>query len=266
MKLSIIGGGNMGGSIVRGLVQGSIFKASDITVIDVQEAPLEALQSFNPEIKTALIDYDSISEADIIILAVKPWMINDAILDIKFKMDYKKQIVISVAAGVTIQDMNKVLNKVSEGYSLPPLFRVIPNTAISIKESTTLVATDNADSDQTDLILKIFNELGNAILIDESKIDAGTSLASCGIAYLFRYVRAATMAGVEMGFYPQEALQLVIHTMKGAADLLIKNGQNPENEIDKVATPGGLTIKGLNELEANGFSDAIIKAMKMSRK
>jgi pyrroline-5-carboxylate reductase len=107
--------------------------------------------------------------------------------------------------------------------------------------------------------------LGNAVLLDESKIAAGTALTSCGIAYLFRYVRAAMLAGVEMGFYPKEAQNLVVNTMLGAAELLKATGQNPEVEIDKVTTPGGITIKGLNELEANGFSDAIIKAMKASQ-
>ncbi len=265
MKLSIIGGGNMGGAIVRGLIQGSIFKPSDITVIDVHEAPLNALQDFNPAIRTALKDYDSVENADIILLAVKPWLVKDIILDIKFKLDYSKQIVASIAAGVSIKEMNETLLKAKDEKSLPVLFRVIPNTAVSVKQSVTLIASNNASPKEETLLLNIFDELGCAILLDESKMAAGTALTSCGIAYLFRYVRAAMMAGTEMGFYPKEAQNLIVKTMLGAASLLDETKENPEVEIDKVTTPGGITIKGLNELEANGFSDAIIKALKASK-
>lgn len=262
MKLTIIGGGNMGGAIVRGLVQGSIFKASDITVIDVFEAPLKALQDYNPAIRTALKDYDSIATADIIILAVKPWLIKDTIYDIKFQMNYEKQILVSIAAGVSLDELSAALEKPSDNDLRPTLFRVIPNTAIAIRQSVTLLASNNAGAEQEQLMINIFNELGSAVLLDESKIAAGTALTSCGIAYLFRYVRAAMLAGVEMGFYPKDAQNLVVKTMLGAAMLLDENQENPETEIDKVTTPGGITIKGVNELEANGFTNAIIKAIK----
>jgi pyrroline-5-carboxylate reductase len=255
----------MGGAIVRGLVQGSIFKPEDITVTDVFQAPLDALKNYNPAINTVLNSYDAVQGADIILLAVKPWLVKDVIDDIKFQLDYSKQILISIAAGVTIETIEKSLQKHSDEYGTPTVFRLIPNTAIAVRQSMTLVSSHNASSEQEELILKIFNELGNAILLDESKIAAGTALTSCGIAYLFRYVRAAMLAGVEMGFYPKDAQNLVVNTMLGAAELLKETGQNPEVEIDKVTTPGGITIKGLNELEANGFSDAIIKAMKASK-
>ena len=123
MKLSIIGAGNMGGAIVRGLVQGSIFKPSDITVIDVFEAPLNALQDFNPSIRTALKDYDSVENADIILLAVKPWFIKDTILGIKSKLDYSKQVIVSIAAGISIDEMNESFLKENDEKSLPTVFR-----------------------------------------------------------------------------------------------------------------------------------------------
>jgi pyrroline-5-carboxylate reductase len=264
MRLSIIGGGNMGGAIVHGLVQGTIFKPSDITVIDVSDVPLKALQDFNPAIRVALSDYESIEKADIILLAVKPWLITHVINDIKFKMDYSKQIMVSIAAGVTIDQMNDTLLKPKDDISLPVLFRAIPNTAIAVRQSITLLASKNASPEQKQLLESIFNELGNAVILDESKLAAGTALTSCGIAYFFRYVRAATLAGVEMGFYPKEAQNMVVKTMLGAAALLDETRENPEAEIDKVTTPGGITIKGLNELEANGFSNAIIKGIKAS--
>jgi len=265
MKLTIIGSGNMGSAIVRGLIQGSVFKPEDITVVDIQQAPLDALKNDCPALNVVLENFDSVAGADIILLAVKPWLIDDVISDIKFRMDYSRQLLVSIAAGISIKDIENSLTKYPDMEDLPVIFRVVPNTAIAVRQSMTLISSQRASSEQENLLLKIFNEMGNAVLVDESKIAAGTALTSCGIAYLFRYVHAATSAGVEMGLYPKEAKNMIINTMLGAAELLKATGQHPEAEIDKVTTPGGLTIKGLNELEANGFSDAIIKAMKASR-
>lgn len=262
MKVTIIGGGNMGGAIVRGLVSGTIFKPGDITVIDILEAPLKALQEFNSEIKVVLSDYESVGQADMVIIAVKPWLVKDTLLDIKFMLDYSRQIIVSAAARISIEEMNDILLKINLEQTLPVLFRVVPNTAISVKKSITLIASKNATDEQESLVLNIFNELGTAIVLDESKISAGTALTSCGIAFLFRYVKAAMSAGVELGFPAKDAQELIVKTMLGAATLLDENKEYPEIEIDKVTTPGGITIQGINELEAHGFSNAIIKGYK----
>jgi len=264
MKISIIGGGNMGGAIVRGLVNGNIFKPEDISVSDVNQSALDALKKDIPGITVELDSYANVSAADIIFLVVKPWLVGNVIDRIKFKMNYDKQIFVSIAGGIDIATLSQYLEKHSDETSLPVVFRVIPNTAIAIRKSVNLVSTKDASDEQKDLILRIFNELGTTILLDESKLAAGTAMTSCGIAYLFRYVRAATSAGIEMGLYPKEAENMVIETMLGAAELLKANGENPETEIDKVTTPGGFTIKGLNEMEANGFSNAVIKGIKAS--
>jgi len=264
MKISIIGAGNMGGAIVRGLVKGSVFKPEDISVSDVNQNALEALKKDIPGVNIELDNYGSVSTADIIFLAVKPWLVDNVIDRIKFKMNYEKQIFVSIAGGVDIVTLSQSLEKHSDETSLPVIFRVIPNTAIAIRKSVNLVSTKDASDEQKALILRIFDELGTTILLDESKLAAGTAMTSCGIAYLFRYVRAATAAGVEMGLYPKEAQNMIVETMLGAAELLKANGENPETEIDKVTTPGGITIKGLNEMEANGFSNAVIKGIKAS--
>jgi pyrroline-5-carboxylate reductase len=265
MKIAIIGCGNMGGAIVRGLAKGNIFSAEDISVSDVNPDVLEAVRREIPELKTELDAFDHVREADIVLLAVKPWLVDSIIDRIKLRMDYGRQIFISIAAGIPIPTLEKYLKKASGENSLPAIFRVIPNIAIAIRKSVNLIATENASEEQKTIVLQIFSELGTAILLDENKLPAGTALASCGIAYLFRYVRAATLAGVEMGFYPKEAQDMVVSTMLGAAELLQSTGENPEKEIDKVTTPGGITIRGINELESNGFSSAIIKAIKASK-
>ena len=141
----------------------------------------------------------------------------------------------------------------------------MPNTAIEVLSSMTFVSAHNATKEQCDLIVNIFNELGNAMLVEERLMGAGTALASSGIAFALRYIRAAIEGGVELGFYPKQAQEIVVHTVKGATDLLLENKSNPEMEIDKVTTPGGITIKGLNEMEMSGFTSSVIKGLKASK-
>ena len=137
----------------------------------------------------------------------------------------------------------------------------MPNTAIEVLSSMTFVSAHNATPEQSDLIINIFNELGNAMLVEERLMGAGTALASSGIAFALRYIRAA----IELGFYPKQAQEIVVHTVKGATDLLLENKSNPEMEIDKVTTPGGITIKGLNEMELSGFTSSVIRGLKASK-
>ena len=260
MKATIIGGGNMGGAIARGLSQGNICQASDITVIDLNQAVLDELTAFNKDIRVATTDNEAIETADIVIIALKPWLMESAVKGISHLLDYNRQIIVSIAAGITFMQLKQYLKK--EEASNPALFRVIPNTAISIGESMTFIASNHATTIQEKQITDIFESMGRTQLVDEKYMSAGTALASCGIAYAFRYIRAAMEAGVEIGFYPDQAKDIVIQTLKGAISLLEATGNHPEQEIDKVTTPGGITIKGLNTLEKNGFTNAIIEGIK----
>ena len=114
-------------------------------------------------------------------------------------------------------------------------------------------------------ILHIFQELGDAMLVEERLMGAGMALASCGIAYAMRYIRAATEGGVELGMYARDAQRIVQQTLRGAVELLEATGGHPEEEIDKVTTPGGITIRGLNAMEQNGFSNSVIQGLKASK-
>ncbi len=257
MKIAIIGAGNMGGAIARGIVQGSKVKAVDITVANPSNGKLDALKAFNPEINVTNNNQEAIENADIVLLAVKPWLVKSVLENISF--DSKKQILVTVAAGVAFTEYCKIVGESAT------IFRVIPNTAISLLESTTLIASYNASKEQEQFMLDLFDEMGLAMIINESQMSAATALTSCGIAYVLKYIHAAVEAGVEMGIYPKDAQKMVAQSVKGAAELLLQNDTHPAIEIDKVTTPGGLTIKGLNELEHAGFSSAIIRAMKASR-
>ena len=129
----------------------------------------------------------------------------------------------------------------------------------------TLISPYNAVPEQIDYIRSLFDSLGKSLLIEENLMTAGTARCSCGTAFVMRYMRAAIEGGIEMGIYPKDAALLVEQTVKGAAELLLTNGSHPEVEIDKVTTPGGITIKGLNEMEAAGFSSAVIRGLKAAK-
>lgn len=262
MKIGIIGAGNMGGAIARGLCKGNKFKAIDINVSAKTEATLTKITDFNPQINTFKNNIECIKDVDIIILAVKPWLIESISKEILANVDYSKQIIISVAAGVKFEKLQEIF--IEKNDSKPTLFRIIPNTAIDVLESFSCIASINSTEEQENLIVSIFNELGLALYTSEDKINAFMSISSCGIAYAFRYIRAAMEGGVEMGLYPDAAKKAVMQTLKGAVALLEKNNSNPEIEVDKVTTPGGSTIKGLNEMEHNGFSSSVIKGLKAS--
>jgi pyrroline-5-carboxylate reductase len=252
MKIAIIGAGNMGGSIARGLAKGSLIADSDIIVSNPSAGKLERLKKEFPSISTT-----NNNAEDIVILAVKPWLMQPVMRELKLK---SKQILISVAAGINFEELAH--------YVIAPemaMFRLIPNTAISELESMTLVAARNTNDEQDQFILRLFSEMGTVMLIPEDKITAATALASCGIAYVLKYIQAAMQAGIEMGLRPKDAMQMIAQSLKGAAALIQNNDTHPSVEIDKVTTPGGITIKGINELEHNGFTSAIIKAMKASK-
>ncbi len=258
MKIAIIGAGNMGGAIARGLTSGTKIAAKDISVSDLNESALNELKSFNADINIYNSNVSAIKNADIIILALKPWLIESVANDINAEIDYSKQCIVSVAAGVDFSQLVQFFS------SDAILFRVIPNTAIEICQSLSVISSCNSNKEKEDLILDIFNELGKSILVPESQLNAYMSLSSCGIAYAFRYIRAAMEGAVEMGIYPKTAQEVILQTLRGAVELLEAHNSHPEVEVDKVTTPGGITIKGLNEMEANGFTTAVIKGLKAS--
>ena len=262
MKLSIIGAGNMGGAIARGLKSSSLIKASDICCSDISQETLNKIKKDIADINITTNSIDAVKNADIIIVAVKPWLIESVIDKIKEAMDYKHQIIISLAAGIDFFKLCQFLKK-ADG-SIPAIFRVVPNTAIEVKESVNFVSAYNASDKQIEIIKKIFDELGLTIIVEERLIGAGTSLASCGIAFAFRYIRAAIEGAVEIGINPELAKKIELQTLKGAIAILEANNNHPETEIDKVTTPGGITIKGLNAMEEAGFTNAVIKGLKAS--
>lgn len=258
MKISIIGAGNMGGAIASGLAVSGNISPQDITVIDHKGKNVPRLKAVSEDLDIVVGDYDSLKTADIVIIAVKPWLVEQILKEHKDLMENPKQLIVSVAAVVTLSQL--------QDWTSPnqPVFRVVPNTAIAVKQSMTYVASQNAGKGEQNHIFRIFSLLGKVEFVEEKLIPAITSLTSCGIAFAFRYIRAAMEGGVEMGVYPEQAKNAVLQTLRGAIELLEANGTHPEVEIDKVTTAGGITIKGLNEMEHSGFTSSVIKGLKAS--
>lgn len=262
MKISVIGAGAMGGALVSGLIKGETFKTSDITVADCYQQSLDKFAQTGVSLTTD--NKVAAESADIVVVVVKPWLLEGVIKEIKPVLDYKKQMIISIAAGIKAEQINGWLDK-GDGI-FPALFTVIPNIAIAVMNSMTFIAPCNCTETQTAFVKRMFDEMGGSLITEERLMAAGTTLASCGIAYAMRYVRASVEGGVELGFKAKDAEQIVLQTVKGAVELLQANGNHPEAEIDKVTTPGGVTIKGLNEMEHAGFTSAVIRGLKAGLK
>lgn len=244
----------MGGATALGLAKAG-FKG--ITVTARHQSTLDKFNGF--DIKTTTDNKAAVKGADYIILVVKPWMIEGVVKEIKPVLDLDNQVIVSMTTGVK-PDMYKEWL----GDRLKLLY-VIPNTAIEVGESMTFISNVSACDKDVECLKVLFDTVGTAMVVEERLLSAGTALASCGIAYAFRYVRAAAEGGVELGFYAHDAVKIVSQTVKGAASILAEHNSHPEAEIDKVTTPGGITIKGLNAMEEAGFTNAVIKGLKASK-
>ncbi|MEN9696909.1 MAG: pyrroline-5-carboxylate reductase [Bacteroidota bacterium] len=255
-KIAILGGGNLGASIAEGLIASGFIQASEITISKRNIATIQHLADKGATITSN--NEAAVKDADYIILAVKPFQVNDVVNAIKPALVAGKHTVISVATGVWIKDLEELL---SPDFAL---FRAMPNTAIAIQQSMTCICANANAKDKVNYVLSLFDQLGKSIVIDEKLMDAATVLGACGTAYALRYIRANIQGGIEIGFNAAQASLIAAQTVKGAADLLLTKNTHPEQEIDKVTTPMGCTIAGLNEMEHQGFSSSLIRGLTAS--
>ena len=259
MKIAMIGAGAMGGATVEGLVKTGQYKSDDIVVSDPSQAVLDKFIKLGVSVTTD--NAAAAASADVVCVCVKPWLVEVVLSGLKSALQPNRQLLVVIAAGVKSSSIQQWL-----GAQCPPLFLVIPNIAIAQLASMTFIVPCNAALQHTQQVVTLFNSMGETIVTDESHLPAGTTLASCGIAYAMRYVRAASEGGVELGFKADDAKRIVMQTMKGAVSVLEASGLHPEAAIDLVTTPGGVTIKGLNEMEHAGFTSAVIHGLKAGAK
>ena len=248
-KIAILGAGNMGGAVALGLHR--FAKDVSLTVTTAHASTLEKYSALG--IKTTLDNASAVADADIVILGVKPWLVQSVLTQI-VPVLYGK-VLLSLAAGIPSARMAEWLS----GSGVLAAYTVIPNLAAEIGESMTFASAILGEADE--LVQSLFDKLGKTLIVDEKRLEAGMMVASCGTAFALRYARAAMEGGIQLGLYPHQAQEAVFQTMKGAIDLATFRGTHPEAEIDRVTTPGGITIRGLNAMEEAGFTAAVIAGL-----
>lgn len=254
LKISIIGGGNLGRAVAEGFLKAGI-KASKLVVSRRRVHLLDDLAEKGVRIEKENIS--AVAGSDFVIIAVKPYQAFEVINEFKSVLK-PGQMVASLMTGISISQLKELLPS-----GVIPL-RVMPNTAVALQESMTLISAPDCDEDQQKVVQQLFETLGKVIFINEELMAAATVLGACGIAFALRFIRAAIQGGVEIGFGADVAQQIVAQTVKGATELILQTGHHPEQEIDKVTTPKGITISGLNEMEHQGFSSALIRGLLVS--
>lgn len=252
----------MGGALIKGWAKAArngkkiinsdgVEETLDITITAHSQATLDRMSTEFPELHTSLDNKAAAADAQIIILAVKPWLIKSVIDEISSSANLNNQIIVSVAANITTDMLREMLCSESA-----KVCYAMPNIAAEFGESMTFITPTEQ------CVVELFSLVGTVKVTEERLIGAGMMMAGCGIAYVMRFVRAMMEGGVEMGFYPKDSQMIAMQTMQGAITLLSETGLHPEAAIDKVTTPGGTTIKGLNELDHSGFNSSVIRCLK----
>ena len=255
-SLAILGGGNLGQALARGLVRSGTLLPDQIHVTRRHPDGLEDLATEGFPVGTD--NLAAIETAGTVLLAVQPQQIADLLDEIRDELDPSRHKVISVVSGVTVPQLREMIPPPT------PVVRAMPNTAVSIGESMTCLSADSNSLDGLDEAEALFKGVGLTLRIEDEMMVGATALCACGIAFFLRSVRAASQGGIEIGFHPEDALLLAAQTARGAASLALRDNRHPESEIDRVTTPRGCTIAGLNEMEHQGFSSAMIKGFVLS--
>lgn len=251
-KIGIIGCGNLGLSLLKGFRK----QYPHAQLFGTRRNSFELTDLGDDKTHFTANNEEVIKQCDYLIIALKPYTILSFLEDHKDFFDPKRHTIISVATGITLKEIKEAL-KVDE----ISLYRGMPNTAADVQESMTALSGLTDPLNRKEEVSELFQAIGDIVWIDEQLMESATILGACGIAYVLRFIRAMIQGGIEVGFDAKTANKIVSQTVKGAAQLLIQNGLHPEAEIDKVTTPKGCTIVGLNEMEHSGFSSALIKGI-----
>lgn len=252
-KVAIIGCGNIGLSILEGILKHKMIPAENITATRRNIEELDQMKETG--VRLISDNIEAVTQSDLIIIAVKPYNIANVLEELKDYLRPGKHLLVSVTAGVTIAKIQSFIG------SEIPVFRAMPNIAASVGKSVTCISQNSANLQEVELVRQVFDNIGTTMTIDEDLMESATILGACGIAYVLRFIRAMIQGGIQIGFDAASASLIVNQTVKGAAELLIEKHHHPEFEIDKVTTPKGCTIVGLNEMEHNGFSSSLIKGL-----
>jgi pyrroline-5-carboxylate reductase len=254
-RIAIIGGGNLGSALAAGLLGSDDFNAEQLTVTRRSVERLAALAARG--VTTSSDNRTAARDAEVVLLAVRPGQLDNILAEIAPELRAERHLVISTVSGVSTAQLSS---------HLPggmPIVRAMPTIAASVRESMTCLApAAGVSSGSLSVAERLFERLGTTMVVREEQITPATALCACGVAFFLRAVRAASQGGVQVGFHADEAIRLAAQTARGAASLLLGSEDvHPENMIDNVTTPRGVTIAGLNEMEHRGFSSAMIRGI-----
>lgn len=254
--IAILGGGNLGTAVAEGLLASGLVAPDRIAVTRRRVDLLSGLADRG--VTTLRDNREAVRGANVVVVCVQPQQL-DALLDeIAPELDAGEQMLVSTVSGATIEAIREHV-----GEELP-VVRAMPNLGIAIRESMTCLSADEASMEAVPRARVVFETVGECVVIPEELMIPATALAACGVAFFLRAIRAASQGGIEIGFHADEAIRMAAQTARGAADLVLAHGSHPETEIDKVTTPKGCTIAGLNEMENRGFSSAMIRGIVLS--
>ena len=254
--IAIIGCGNLGESILKGLLDADYYSNAQITVTKRNYKSL--LKYTEQGVQVISDNRAAVQQSDIIVFALKPYTILKVLESVSDLLIAGKHTLVSLAAGVSIQSISNI---VVGDFSI---YRAMPNISAAVNESMSCLCSNQISNEDFDSVKAVFNSIGDHIVINEELMEAATVLGACGVAYVLRFIRAMVQGGIQIGFDANTANNIVNQTVLGAAKLLIETNQHPESEIDKVTTPKGCTIVGLNQMEHSGFSSALIKGINAS--
>ncbi|MBE9489161.1 MAG: NAD(P)-binding domain-containing protein, partial [Bacteroidetes bacterium] len=227
MKIAIIGTGNLGQSIAKGLITNNA-----ITTLYLTKRHVDSIAAFKGYKNVTLTsnNIEAVKSSDILIFAVQPAHF-EAILKVVAPVLNENHVLISTITGFSISKIEDIVGQDQF------VIRAMPNTAIAVGKSMTCLCCNENGNKRIKIAEAIFNRLGTSISIPEDQMQAATVVCASGIAFWMRLIRATTQAAIQLGFEASEAQELAMHTCEGAANLLITTGNHPEQEIDKVTTP-----------------------------
>jgi pyrroline-5-carboxylate reductase len=252
-KIAFLGGGNMAEALIKGMLSSDVAKSRQMTVTDTSSARLDYLKKYN--INAATSNREAVQQADIVLLCVKPQVMDAVLAEIAGAADSSK-LIISIAAGITISRMEKGLT------ANPRVIRVMPNTpALVLSGAAGLAKGSSATNEDMALALEIFSAVGRAVVVDEKLMDAVTGLSGSGPAFVFTVIEALSDAGVKVGIPRPLALELAAQTVFGSAKMVLETKEHPAKLRDMVTSPGGTTIAGMHELEKGKLRAVLMNAV-----
>ncbi len=252
-NIAILGAGNLGGAIARGLIKSQAFSPEKIVLTRRHVDRLAEFARLGFKIEKHNVQ--AVQQSAIILITVEPQQIDGVLAEIKPVLQPERHLIISCVSGVSIAQIRRQLSK------KVVIVRAMPNTGVEVGQSMTCLASEKGNGPALDIAREIFSTVGKTLVIDEDQMAAATALGACGVAYFLRAIRAASQGGIEIGFSSDKAMVIAAQTALAAASLLLKHNSHPEAEIDRVTTPRGITISGLNTMEHAGFSSAMIRGI-----